>query len=1024
MSLKSIADLVDAITYEALPANWNTFDLGRFSSDKTLWDHQQKALRSALCILSKYYEGFEDYPSGSRDAENAIHWQKRKMCEWYEEYMWPNPRERAKLNLSIHNTKFGLRELLAHYYEFDEDAPEIDFQNICNRMNFWMATGSGKTIVLVKLLELLHALVRRGEIPDCDVLFLTHREDLIEQFCSTVDEFNRAPDASVQIELKDLRAHPQAKSESPSGLLGRDHTLQVFYYRSDNLSDEHKQAIVDFRNYDNHGRWYVVLDEAHKGIAEDAKRKHIANILTRAGFLFNFSATFTDTIDRAMTVHNFNLSEFIHQGYGKHITVLNQELGAFGRRGGEDYTDEEKRKVVIKSMLLLSYTAQKVRKIREVYGQAQLYHHPMLLALVNSVDTEASDLKIYFEQILAIGRGKVSVSTWENAKDELWEELRAGPKLLYEDGRRVAVEKEDIETLSIGDVWRDVYNFQAAEGGEVEVMIRPGHHKEIAFKMKTSEHPFALIKIGDVTRWLREELSGFEIVETLGSESYFEGLNASDSKINILMGSRSFYEGWDSNRPNVINFVNIGTSNDAKKFIMQSVGRGVRIRSWYGKRCRLEKLWEEFDDADLFRKLKLAAIHPETLYVLGTNRDALHTVLGELEREKPQREKLLRLELNPDARERLLLIPEYKEAGKLLVEDKVISKFQIASEDFALLKAYSEAVASDSVLLLRHGGSPGKLKHFRASVKKSAEYYIRDTSRRYRNLDVMVGQTLNYFGIRAKELGKLCKLDLDSSIVHFKHVSADKEHASELQEIIDQVLYSRTDAAKKRAKEIGEEVGQMDLDPLERSQENSDRLKAEGLSRKRTYDDRRLVIEYLANHYYNPTIYSGENRRVDYMKHIIDEDSEERFLKDLSDYVRKSKSCVLKELDWWMFSKLDPSIDTPFIPYYDSLNNRLAKFFPDFIFWGQKGDEYTILFVDPKGMENQNWVRKVEGYIQLFEENGIAKTFETENTRVSVRLAFFTRDQHNLPGNNYQRFWMDDAEDLFNANFPNIPNNM
>jgi type III restriction enzyme len=43
------------------------------------------------------------------------------------------------------------------------------------------------------------------------------------------------------------------------------------------------------------------------------------------------------------------------------------------------------------------------------------------------------------------------------------------------------------------------------------------------------------------------------------------------------MGSRSFYEGWDSNRPNVANFINIGVGTDARKFILQSVGRGVRI---------------------------------------------------------------------------------------------------------------------------------------------------------------------------------------------------------------------------------------------------------------------------------------------------------------------------------------------------------------------------------------------------------------------------------------------------------------
>lgn len=67
-----------------------------------------------------------------------------------------------------------------------------------------------------------------------------------------------------------------------------------------------------------------------------------------------------------------------------------------------------------------------------------------------------------------------------------------------------------------------------------------------------------------------------KLSESFENESYFKNLNNS-LDINILMGSRSFYEGWDSNRPNVLLFINIGTGNDAKKFVMQSVGRGIRI---------------------------------------------------------------------------------------------------------------------------------------------------------------------------------------------------------------------------------------------------------------------------------------------------------------------------------------------------------------------------------------------------------------------------------------------------------------
>lgn len=126
--------------------------------------------------------------------------------------------------------------------------------------------------------------------------------------------------------------------------------------------------------------------------------------------------------------------------------MLRQELAAFKKRGGTgDYTDDEKRKVVAKSMLLLAYTARKVRELRVAAVQPDLYHHPMLLTLVNSVNTEDADLKLYFQQVLAIGRGEMPLKIWNEAKDELWEELKDEPPFLYENNRKVAIAKVDIE---------------------------------------------------------------------------------------------------------------------------------------------------------------------------------------------------------------------------------------------------------------------------------------------------------------------------------------------------------------------------------------------------------------------------------------------------------------------------------------------------------------------------------------------------------------------------------------------------
>ena len=103
--------------------------------------------------------------------------------------------------------------------------------------------------------------------------------------------------------MRELKEYDEIKHDVPSLL--SDQEITVFYYRSDNISDEQKEKIIDFRSYDNNGEWYILLDEAHKGDKEYSKRQHIYSILSRNGFLFNFSATFTDERDIVTTVANF-----------------------------------------------------------------------------------------------------------------------------------------------------------------------------------------------------------------------------------------------------------------------------------------------------------------------------------------------------------------------------------------------------------------------------------------------------------------------------------------------------------------------------------------------------------------------------------------------------------------------------------------------------------------------------------------------------------------------------------------------
>ena len=57
---------------------------------------------------------------------------------------------------------------------------------------------------------------------------------------------------------------------------------------------------------------------------------------------------------------------------------------------------------------------------------------------------------------------------------------------------------------------------------------------------------------------------------------------------------------------------------DAKKFILQSVGRGVRIQPIKNKRKRLLQLYNAGEiDKDLFDLLKDKVLPLETLFILG-----------------------------------------------------------------------------------------------------------------------------------------------------------------------------------------------------------------------------------------------------------------------------------------------------------------------------------------------------------------------------------------------------------------------
>lgn len=997
MSKLILQNIIEKIEFESLPANWQSFDLKRFSKTKTLYDFQQDALENALIALWRYYDEKIDYQEKEKLDRNLE--RKKYLFDFYKSDS-NYPEKGADYDLEKKQDK-KTGKLLEEFYEVKDG--KISFENFVNQMGFWMATGSGKTLVIVKLIETLKILMERKEIPLNDILFLTYRDDLLDQFKEYINEFNYSQN-ELFINLRPLKEWDETKRETLS--IFKDKELKIFYYRADNLWTEQKEKKIDFRNYENNGRWYVLLDEAHKGDKEDSIRQTIYQIMARNGFLFNFSATFVDPRDFITTGFNYNLREFIENGYGKYIYLSQEEIKAF--REKDDFTEPEKQKIVLKSLILLSYLKKFATKVKKV--DKKIYHYPLLLTLVNSVNIEDADLKLFFKEIEKIAKREINQKIFELAKKELIDKFEIDNKTIIpeaESAETIKLDKNVLEGIKYEDILNDVFNSKAS--GDIEVLTIPGNRQEMIFKLRTSERPFALIKIGDITKWLKEHLEGYEIIESFDNESVFKRINNDDSDINILMGSRTFYEGWDSNRPNIILYINIGVGAQAKKFVLQSVGRGVRIEPIKNERKRLYYLFTANKiEKKFYEKIKNSVKPLETLFIFGTNAGALKEVIKTFEGIKGNEVVIDKkyFVINKKAEEFPLFVPVYRPADYTLAEAKEPQKYVLNEEDFNLLKSYFEYLEDDRVILTHYETEPRILKVLRKSFENELDYYNFENEivAIYKPQSIL-SRVISHFSLIPEKFEKFEKIDRNDEkkkfIVHFERFRFNPERKN-----LEEFLENLERVKNYEEKEV--KIQQLTLD-FENKKISREKFTKE-LEKMSEYKSEEkfngIKIKYVPNHYYYPIILSEPKHKIDYLNHIISEESEIKFIKELDDYLAKKEDNLFnKKFDWWLFSKLDETTDDVYIPWYNPKTNKIDHFKPDFIFWMKKKNtkDYFIVFIDPKGTEHTEAERKIDGYRDVF-ENKIFSLVEGFNIQIKL---FCKPSKGQYSSDLYRQYWQD-----------------
>lgn len=998
MESSVLYSITDSFDVEQIPTVWKNIDFNTFSEGKKLYPYQREALENALKILYKFYQN-----NGKKEIE-ALKKDFLKLAEHNG-----LAKEQQEKYFAYTNQESKAYEILSEYFE--EDTNQLPAFHFINRMSFWMATGSGKSIVLIKLIELLQDLMKNETIPQNEILFLTHRTDLIDQLKTHIIEFNQYTKREKGIEfiVRDLKEFPEQKIQ---GNLFKDTQINIYFYRSDLVSDIQKENIIDFKNYDNDGKWYVILDEAHKGDSEESKRKQYFNILSRNGFLFNFSATFTDEIDILSTVYNLNLAEYIKKGFGKHLYLFQEQFKNFKKTVDEkDFEQEEKQKIVLMSIILLAFIKKQAHTLRKGINA---YHNPLLLTLVNSVSAEDSDLYLFFNELKKIATNKFSKKLFEESKKILQNDLYNNQLTEFEKSEVLSnVEISSIKDITIEDVWHYVFNTKSS--GEFEVKRNPRNNQELSFRVKSGAHsePFALIKIGDVKEFEKNNLGSYDIEEDFDDESLFENLD--NSSVNILMGSRAFYEGWDSNRPNIINFVNIGTQSEAKKFILQSIGRGIRIEPIKNNRKRLLPLINDGIEIEEKLSKKSKDVKPlETLFVFGTNQKAILSVLETLKGEQSEEEHQLSL-FDKFIHNHSLFVPTYKAAKEN--NQRKLKKLKIHEDDFAVfddvMKTMDKTALAMNYNLAYNDVSILTDKHKEAGNFKTTE------EEKIGKTEPVVKHILNYYKIVPEEVDSFSMVQ--EEIVHYNHIKVKTSATGSATSIEFKRLDELKQKIEKAKNPVNVEAKEAELDNLLEKKKITLKEYKEEIKKLAGYSEtgieafshrnEDIEIKKLLNHYYFPSIVSKKDR-IKWMKHIVDTPSEVSFLKALEKHL-KTKENFFTEFDWWMFSKVDHTLDKQIrIPYIDPANGK-RDFLPDFVFWLQKGKDYHILYIDPKGTGRSEYQYKVDGYRDLFEDSDKVKTFKFSGKNFKVHLRLATEDTSVFADKDYyKKYWVE--PDVFN----------
>ena len=847
-----------------------------------------------------------------------------------------------------------LAQLNAHVEAFNAAVPapsrvEPYTRQDLNKVAFWMATGSGKTLLMhINILQYQHYLKLHGGRQVNRVILLTPNEGLSHQH---LEEFRLS---GIDAELF---------SKEGRGLFtGRAVEILDIHKLRDEMGE--KTVAVDAFEGNN----LVLVDEGHRGTsgAETGAWMQKRNQLCEDGFSFEYSATFGQAMkasgNRSLEqtyakciLFDYSYKYFYGDGYGKDYRILNLA----------DDTDESVRRRYLTACLLSFY--QQLKLYRDKPGEFRpfLIERPLWVFVGGSVNAVRSENKRKVSDVVDI---LLSLATFVRDREEsitAIERLLAGRSGLLDARGRDLFQGtyRYLNTLGLSpdqifdDILRVLFNAPTTAALHVENL--KGTDGEVALRLGDND-AFGVINVGDASALCKlcEEQDELVVTEKEFSGSLFRALNDEASTINILIGSKKFTEGWSSWRVSTMGLMNIGRNEGPQ--IIQLFGRGVRLKGkgFSLKRSRRLEGQPAPKNIETLETLNIFGIRADYMrqfkeYLedegLPANEDRIEFVLPVIKNLGSKRLKTVRLREGIDFK---------KDGPKPALDDppEYLVRHPVVVDWYPKLQAMASGAGRTNGQAAKQDRCYFEESHL-AFLDFDAIYFELQrfkNERAWHNLNLSRGNLATL--LARKDWYVLLIPKEEMKFGSFQQVLRWQEIAVALfKKYLDRYYKFRKqefEGGHLEYRELSEDdpnfVSEYRL-LIEQSREEIVKKLEEikgliGAGKLRNVEFQSLHAIAFDSHLYEPLIYVG-NDLIEVKPVVLENEGERDFVLDLQTFCKSEKGKdFLKGKELYLLRNMSRGRGIGFF--------EAGNFYPDFILWLLDGDRQYVSFIDPKGLRN------------------------------------------------------------------------